>query len=105
MNAALSVRLTTHTYKRHAYLVRWHRTCRGPAAPQSTEVRMKALVSLRSGLLALASVSLLVACAPESPTVGSEEQSTRKNPIIGGTPATGYPESVLINMSQNGQIV
>ena len=66
---------------------------------------MKAFVSLRSGLLAIASVSLLVACAPESPTVGSEEQSSRKNPIIGGTPATGYPESVLIDMSQNGQIV
>lgn len=51
--------------------------------------------------------SLLAACAPESSLdlEGEELVEEESRPIIGGTPATDYPEAVLVDMRRGGQFV
>lgn len=62
---------------------------------------------LRFGFAAFL-LSTLGACAPESPTDEEsdiEEASSRDDDaIVGGTPATAYPEAVLIQMYNGGSL-
>src|SRR4051812_39020119 len=50
--------------------------------------------------------ALLAACFAAGPdsTEGGENTESRGRPIIGGTAATAFPEAVLVDMKQNGQI-
>ncbi len=43
--------------------------------------------------------------ASEADVEGLESTDETDSAIIGGTPATSFPESVLVNMAKNGQIV
>jgi len=62
---------------------------------------------LRIGLAAFL-VTSMSACAPESPTdddeADIEEATGRDDAIVGGTAATNYQESVLIQMYQGGSL-
>ena len=53
-------------------------------------------------------VALTSACAPSDLTEEDyaldEEASERDDAIVGGAAATGYPEAVLIDMKQGGQV-
>lgn len=55
-------------------------------------------------LLGLASTFALAACSAAPP---DEEiaATNEREPIVGGTAATGYPEAALVNMSQKGTTV
>ena len=48
----------------------------------------------------------LMACAPADPSAPNEEDAVveRDDAIKGGTPATAYPEAVLVDMYKNGQL-
>ena len=69
-------------------------------------------LNLASGLLSVAALSLgLVAgCAPagssehESDLEGESDGAQDQRAIIGGQTATGFPEGVLIDMAENGQL-
>jgi hypothetical protein len=62
---------------------------------------------LRPGLLLCLGfplLSMLAACAPETPDdPAGEGETSRDDAIIGGTTASAYPEAALIDMYQDGQ--
>jgi V8-like Glu-specific endopeptidase len=61
--------------------------------------------ALRPALaLALAALASSAACTAPAPDAATESTSTRHARIIGGTPASAYPEAVLIDVKQNGQV-
>jgi V8-like Glu-specific endopeptidase len=54
---------------------------------------------------ALCLVTVLASCAPGTGPGGGESAESQGRPIVGGTPASDYPEAVLVDLMQGGQLV
>ena len=61
-------------------------------------------MSKQSFVVLVALSCSMVACAVSSDPIQGEDENSRSRPIIGGSAATAYPEAVLVDMYQNGQL-
>jgi hypothetical protein len=57
-----------------------------------------------SAALCLGIVTSLAACAPASVSSGGDVTQSHGRPIVGGTAASDYPEAVLVDLYQGGQL-